>query len=169
LPGWLNQVLGGWDVTAINTALSAPPINLRAWAGSVPTSFQTVGNLPDYRGGESFRPNVTGPALAPEGERTVDNFFNKQNVMLSTDPSQPFGNAGRNSVRASALNQLDLGVYKNFSLAERFTLQFRSEFFNVFNHTNLQAANSDRASSSFGTIRSTFPPRQIQFALKLMF
>ncbi|MGI8991609.1 MAG: hypothetical protein ACR2I2_18755, partial [Bryobacteraceae bacterium] len=84
--------------------------------------------------------------------------------------SHPFGNAGRNSARATPINQMDLGVDKNFRLPrEGMRLQFRSEFFNLFNHTNFQAANPDRASASFGTIRSTFPPRQIQFALKLIF
>jgi hypothetical protein len=170
LPGVIDQILGGWDVTGINTALSAPPINLRAWSGSIPAAFQTVGNLSDFRGGEAFRPNVIGPPLALGDQRSTDNYFNKANVLLPTDPSQPFGNAGRNSVRATPLNQLDLGVFKNFRLPyERASLQFRSEFFNVFNHTNFAAANSDRASAAFGTIRSTYPPRQIQFALKLIF
>ena len=170
LPLIVDEALGGWEVTGINTALSSPPIDLRAWVGSVPAAFQTVGNLSDYRGGESFRPNIFGPALAQGSARTVDNYFDKNNVQLPTDPSQPFGNAGRNSVRATPLNQLDIGVDKNFALPrEGMRLQFRGEFFNILNHTNFGAANSDRASAAFGTIRTTFPARQIQFALKLIF
>ncbi len=169
LPGVVEQALGGWEITAINTALSAPPINLRTWTGTVPTAFQTVGNLADYRGGESFRPNVTGPVLA-SGPLNINAYFNTANVQLPTDPSQPFGNAGRNSVRALPLNQLDFSADKTFNLVqERVRLQFRSEFFNLLNHTNFTAPNSDRSSAAFGTIRSTFPARQIQFALKLLF
>jgi len=169
-PGVLDEILGGWELTAINSALSSPPINLRAWVGSIPAAFQVVGNLADFRGGESYRPNVTGSALASSGQRNTDHYFDTASVQLPTDPSHPFGNAGRNSARATPINQMDLGVDKNFRLPrEGMRLQFRSEFFNLFNHTNFQAANPDRASASFGTIRSTFPPRQIQFALKLIF
>jgi hypothetical protein len=136
----------------------------------VPAAFQTNGNLAEWRGGEAFRPNVTGPMLADESVRSVDNYFNRDNVVLPTDPSKPFGNAGRNTVRATAMNQLDLGLFKNFQLPrEAMKLQFRSEMFNVLNHTNFTAANGDRASASFGTIRGTYPARQIQFALKLLF
>ena len=165
-----DQAVGGWEITGINNGLSAEPLNLRAWIGSIPAAFQTVGNLSGFRGGEVFRPNVIGPALAPDAERNVDNYFNKANVLLPTDPSQPFGNAGRNSVRGLPLNTLDLGLFKSFALPrEGMKLQFRSEFFNIFNHTNFAGPNTDRASGAFGTIRSTFPARQIQFALKFMF
>lgn len=170
MPTAVNMILGGWEVSAINSALSAPPINLRAWAGSIPAAFQTVGNLSGFRGGETFRPNVLGDVLAPEADRNTDNYFNKANVALSTDPSQPFGNAGRNSTRATAMNTLDLGINKTFPIIkERVRVQFRSEFFNALNHTNFTAANSDRNSAAFGTIRTTFPQRQIQFALKVLF
>uniref|UniRef100_Q01WU0 TonB-dependent receptor, plug n=1 Tax=Solibacter usitatus (strain Ellin6076) TaxID=234267 RepID=Q01WU0_SOLUE len=169
-PAVVDHVLGGWQFSIINTALSAQPINLRAWNGSVPSAFQTDGNLAEWRGGEAFRPNITGPVLASSGTQSVDNYFNKDNVALPTDPSHPFGNAGRNIARATAMNQLDLGLFKNFRLPkENMRLQFRSEMFNALNHTNFTAANGDRASASFGTIRGTYPARQIQFALKLMF
>ena len=60
---------------------------------------------------------------------------------------------------------------KNFRIPARegMTLQFRSEFFNVLNHTNFTAPTCDITSAAFGTIRSTYPWRQIQFALKLLF
>ena len=100
----------------------------------------------------------------------MDNYFNKDNVQLPTDPSHPFGNSGRDNARATALNQMDLGIFKNFQMPrEQMKLQFRAEMFNLFNHTNFTAANGDRASTSFGTIRGTYSPRQIQFALKFSF
>jgi hypothetical protein len=60
-------------------------------------------------------------------------------------------------------------VDKTFHIVERASLQFRSEFFNVINHTNFGVPNTISTSSAFGTIRTTYPPRQIQFALKLLF
>ena len=168
MPAALDQAIGGWQLSVINNALSAQPVNLRAWNGSVPAAFQTVGNLAEWRGGEAFRPNVIAPVMASTW--TVDSYFNTANVALPTDPSHPFGNAGRNIVRAQPLNQLDLGIFKNFRLPrESMKLQFRSEMFNALNHTNFTAPNGDRASASFGTIRGTYQARQIQFGLKLMF
>jgi hypothetical protein len=46
-------------------------------------------------------------------------------------------------------------------------VEFRSEFFNLLNYTNFQAAEPNFSSASFGVISSTFPARQIQFAVKL--
>lgn len=166
----VDAVVGGWQISAINTALSAPPVNLRAWAGAIPAAFQVVGNLSGFRGGEAFRPNVTGQVRANNASDVTNGYFNVANILLPTDPSRPFGNAGRNSVRGMGLNQLDLGIHKSFSLPmENMRLQFRAEFFNLFNHTNFTAPNSDRASAAFGTIRGNFAPRQVQLALKLIF
>ena len=58
---------------------------------------------------------------------------------------------------------------QDFDIREGASLQFRSEFFNVLNNTNFGIPNTNTASSAFGTIRSTYPARQIQFALKLLF
>jgi hypothetical protein len=80
------------------------------------------------------------------------------------------GNAGRNIARGYPTYTTDFGLHKAFPLwKEGRNLEFRSEFFNLFNHTNFGIPNSDRASSSFGRITSTFPARMVQLALKLTF
>jgi hypothetical protein len=167
IPGALDAVIGGWTVTAINTMRSGQTINLRY----TPSAQASVtANLPTFLGGVALRPNIIGQVLAPEDLRTIDNYFNINNVSIPS-ASQPFGNAGRNIVRSDPFYQLDFGLQKGFHLpiTEATRLEFRTEFFNFLNKTNFGAANSDRGSSAFGTIRSAFPARQIQLALKLSF
>lgn len=169
-PMLVDKILGGWQFSAINNLLTGMPICLRAWSGTVPALFQTVGNLNDWRGGEAFRPNVLGPVLNTAGGDITENYFNTANVVLPTDPSKPFGNAGRNSVRSSGMFTIDLGISKDFPVFREGTkIQFRAEMFNCLNRTNLSGPNSDRASANWGKIRSTYAPRQVQFALKIVF
>ena len=127
-------------------------------------------SIPDWRGGISYRPNVIGDVMVPEGERNQDNWLNPANVVVPTDPSQPFGNAGRNIARRPGLAQLDLGVQKTFKLPrEGMGISFRMEAFNLFNRTNFRNPGINRSAAGFGQIRETFPARQIQFALRLAF
>jgi Carboxypeptidase regulatory-like domain/TonB-dependent Receptor Plug Domain len=167
LPGALEAVIGGWTITGINTMRSGQTINLRY---SPSAQASVTANLPSFLGGVALRPNISGSVLAPEGSRTIDNYFNISNVSIPS-VNQPFGSAGRNIARSDAFYQLDFGLQKNFALpiTEATRLEFRAEFFNLFNKTNFGAANSDRSSSGFGQIRNAFPARQIQFALKLSF
>ncbi|WP_031496081.1 TonB-dependent receptor [Bryobacter aggregatus] len=159
----LDTVLGGWRLTAINTANSGSPVNLNY----SPSSDFSVSGSPTYR------PNITGNPVLPESQRTSTNtyiqYLNPATVSIPTDRSQPFGNAGRNTVLNFGLYQLDLGLHKDFLLTERFKLSFRTEAFNAFNRTNFNAPNANRSSGSFGQINSTYPARQVQFALKLVF
>ena len=159
LPALAHGILGGWQISAINNMWSGQPINLRY----TPSSLFNVG-------GASLRPNVTGPPVTPAAQRTIDNYLNRDTVQIPTDRSQPFGNAGRNIARSHAFYQMDLGIHKDFPLRrEKMRLQFRGEFFNLLNKTNFQPAEGNRSSSAFGTIRSTFDPRQMQLALKVYF
>jgi hypothetical protein len=162
----VDLAVGGWQFTLINNMWSGDPLNLSYTA---PAAFQVSQTLPDWRGGISYRPNLVGPAQVPKGQRNIDNYLDRNNVVIPTDSSQPFGNAGRNVARSYPLFQSDLGLGKNFAITERFNLQFRMESFNLFNKTNFRNAEANRSSAAFGTVRNTFPARQIQFALRLSF
>jgi hypothetical protein len=163
----LDGVLGGWQISGINTMRSGRTVNMR-YNTSGPTPV-TAG-LATFLGGVTLRPNVLGDPLAPEAERSIDNYFNKANVVLPTE-NQPFGTAGRNIVRGYSFYQLDAGVEKHFALPvrDKMYIKFRAEAFNLLNKTNFGAPTGDRSSGAFGTIRSTYVARQIQLALKVVF
>lgn len=161
----LNEVLGGWQLSAVSSQHSGQPVDLEY----VPTpAYQVSAALPSWQGGTQMRPNVNGPVQGKHP--TINNYFLTQNISLPTDPSHPFGNMSRNAGVAPGYSDVDLGISKSFPLYGNGThLQFRSEFFNAFNRTNFTAPDGDFSDSTFGTIRSAFDARQIQFGAKLVF
>lgn len=163
----VDAFLGGWETTTIVSANSGLPIDV----AYTPSSANDVtGRIPDYRGEAIMRPNLIGDPNGASGPAQLNAFFNKAAFAVPV-ASAPFGNLGRNSLRGLPFYQWDLGVDKNFRLPfrEGMAIQFRSEFFNVLNHTNFGAPDANINDTAFGTIRATLPPRQIQFALKLLF
>jgi hypothetical protein len=108
--------------------------------------------------------------MTPSDDRTIDNYLNATTVVVPTDSSQPFGNAGRNVARSYSLYQLDLGMAKAIKLSgESISLQFRAEA-SISSITRTFATQTPTASvAGFGQVRATFPARQIQFALRLIF
>jgi hypothetical protein len=100
----------------------------------------------------------------------VSTYWNKAAFAMPT-ASALFGNLGRNALRGPDLWQWDFSVNKRFRLPwrEGMALQFRSEFFNLLNRTNFGQPAANLSNSDFGTIRTSLPPRQIQFALKFIY
>jgi hypothetical protein len=167
-PSLMQEALGGWQLTAINSASSGIPVNLTYSENS----FQDVSDILTYR------PNLTGvPVVLPKSKRvknasnTALLAFNPASVSIP-GPNTPYGNAGRNSVRFDPLYNLDLGVHKVFPLyLEGTALDFRTEAFNILNKVNYAYPQSTAGQSTFGavTAATTAPPRVLQFALKLIF
>ena len=155
----VDGVLGGWRLTGINTMTSGQPINITY----SPTSQGQVSSLPSYR------PNyVGGDIYSPTKDASM--YFNKAAFAVPSY-TDPFGSLGRNIARTPSIYNFDLGLHKEFPLwSESTKLQFRSEFFNLFNKTNLGAPSQTLTAGNFGAITSlSSPARQIQFALKLVF
>ena len=79
------------------------------------------------------------------------------------------GTLGRNAIRLNGLTNFDWVILKNTQVNENLNVQFRSEFYNVFNNTSFAGFDNNLSSATFGTYSKTdTTPRQVQFALKLI-
>jgi hypothetical protein len=163
----VDAVVGGWQLAGINSVYAGEAVT---FTYTPSPAAQVSGIQQDFRGANNYRPNVIGEPLAPESERTINNYFNRNNVVVPTDPSQPFGNAGRNLVRGPLFWQIDLLASKRFRMPwPDGTIEFRAEFFNLLNRSNFRAPNGNRSANAFGTITQTYDPRQIQLGVKVNF
>jgi hypothetical protein len=157
LPFRGNCFVEGWQLAVVVQSQSGNPFN-------VVTSNSTVNGVAN-----TLRPDVSGPV---ETTGDVDGWFDTS--VFSAVPR--FGNLGRNVIIGPGFNNTDFAVIKNTNLGESWKLQFRAEFFDLFNHANFGRPGNVVGTPSFGRITSTrFPTgesgssRQIQFALKLIY
>ena len=218
-----NSLLGNWEVGAIINGRSGLPIDVtitrpevviqctdpskgcnagevRGLPGTInaatplPVGFTAVINAP---GGGASR-QTRRPDLIAGANPYLNNDRNFLNpAAFATPKPGTFGNLPRNALKGKSFGQFDLILAKRFQLGESHYLEFRSEFYNLFNHTNFadpgatlsnalgtganqlqpgQPFTQTAAGSSFGLVRQTVEriiglgtPRQIQFALRLNF
>ncbi len=166
LDRWPRRLTEGWEISAIYTKASGLPAT-----PFLSTDNSGTGELND-RPARVGDPNSGAP----------QNFNAWFNTAAFTAPaSGKFGNAGRNIIIGPGTNILDFSVSKLTKIAERVSLQFRSEFFNIFNHPNFSLPIVEFGSKTFGTLNQTPDvaagnprlgdggPRVIQFGLKLIF
>jgi hypothetical protein len=160
-----DGLLGGWTISGINTMASGEVATLQY---SPAANFQVSGIQQDFRGANNYRPNVNGD---PYGDRESVTTYLSRDTVTVPDPSQPFGNAPRNSVRGPWFWQMDLVAAKDFPLPirDQMRIQVRFEAFNVLNKVNFRAPNANRSSGNFGTITGTFDARQLQLGVKVTF
>jgi hypothetical protein len=161
----LDALVGGWQLAGINSVYAGEPVTFVYNPGA---TFVVSGIAQDFRGANNYRPNVTCDPLATGAERTINNWFNRACVTAPTDPSQPFGNAERNSVRGPLFWQFDLAASKKIQLGGPAQFEFRLEAFNLLNRTNFRVPNGNRSAAGFGTITATSDPRQLQLGFKLL-
>jgi len=209
--GVAQAVLGGWQVAGVTRARSGEAFDVLLGGdvtntGAFPPRPDAIHNPYDF----SFDV-ATQAALGctKPGHQTLDCWFNQAAFVapaLSTVPgdcggqcfARNFGNARRAALRGPDMVNFDFSAYKTFQLGERFGLEFRAEFFNIFNHPNFNLPNLGSGGGSSGAgivnfsctnpappvptdcsgrsgggaaITSTLPDnqREIQFGLKLQF
>ena len=175
--GIVNTIAGNWELTTTALARTGFPVNV-----VLPSSY----TAPDGNNAGTQRPDlVPSVSLKPSGGKTVTEWISPAAFVT---PAGEFGTAPRNLLRGPGTWQIDLGVGKRFLLSERTQLQFRSEFYNIFNHPQLgqpQATFNPSNTTGFGSIINTVntntaivspitpvgsgTPREMQFALRFEF
>lgn len=161
----MDAIIGGWQVAGVNRINAGEPVTLTYTAGA---TFVVSGIAQDFRGANNYRANVSCDPYAQGDAQTINNWFNRDCVAAPSDPSQPFGNAARNTVKGPKFWQLDTALSKRFALGGPARFEFRFEAFNLLNHTNFRAPNGNRSAGAFGTITSTFDARQLQLGFKFL-
>jgi len=156
LPFQGNQFVEGWQLAVIVQSQSGNPIN-------IVTSNSTVNGVAG-----TLRPDVNGPVTIIG---SVDRWFDATDFTAVSR----FGNLGRNVVIGPGFNNTDFSIIKNTKVGDKLRVQFRAEFFDLFNHANFGQPGNVVGTPAFGRITSTrFPTgetgssRQIQFAIKLV-
>jgi hypothetical protein len=153
----VDLIFGGWQLTGIHV--------LQSGLALTPTlGGSSVLNL----GGErQARPNLVGNPVLPSSERTVNRWFNTDAFAAFNPAPQAFGTAGVGIMRGPGLSNFDFTLSKTIRLGDTRSLQFRTEFFNAFNHANFNPPDIRRDAGTFGQILSAQNGRIIQFGLKL--
>jgi len=159
LHGVAGLVVNGWQLSSLANWRSGFPFSV---VSGVDNSRSGVGyDRADYIGGAaSLDPNRSHGQLIAE-------YFNV--AAFHANALGTFGSSGKNILRGPGFFDTDLSLMKNFRVTERTSVQFRSEFFNLFNNVNFNQPQSSLNSASVGRITSAGDPRILQFALKLMF
>jgi hypothetical protein len=165
--GFVNALIGGWEFSP----------NFQWQSGFYWTPLSGF----DYA-------NVTTGSWRPDricngnnGPKTVAEWFDTScytTALLQADYNNGiyrFGNSSRSTILGPGIFNLDFGLYKNFKLSERFTMQFRSEFYNAINKADFGNAitsnvlSTNLTSGNYGQVVAAGPAREIQFGLKLLF
>jgi outer membrane receptor protein involved in Fe transport len=176
-----KNAFGGWQIVGISTFRSGLPQNI--------CLDSDIAGTGDGQGVyECQRPDQVGNPNFSRGKRTIGEYFNTGAFVQPQLGS--FGNATRNVVRGPGVNNWDISIFKEFTVPwfgrhggsmadENATLQFRTEFFNAWNHTQFNGINTtfqtqgagtpSGTSGGFGQVSGARDPRIIQFALKLLF
>ena len=164
--GVTDKIVGGWGIDGVTTFQRGFPLKI-SWAG--PSTPLESANL----GVSNVRPNVTGGCDKSSGGRKVGQWFNTG--CFSAPPAWGFGSESRvdPTLRADGIKNFDFAVFKRTKFTERLGLEFRTEFFNLFNHPQFGFPGTGYISGNsngFGQVTSQANnPRLIQFALKFIF
>jgi hypothetical protein len=157
----LRAVAGGWQVNGGVSLRSGTTINVVTGADNA------------LSGTPNQRPNVNGDPILSSDRSKADRILAWYDRTKFTAPAPgSYGNVGRNALIGPGAATTNLAVFKSFRIPGRegLRLQFRSEFFNLFNTANLSNPNASLASGAqMGRITSADAGRVIQFALKFLF
>lgn len=174
--GLVGHVLGGWEVSGIGSFTTGFPTTVRQLDDPFNIThycakpYTTGCPANTFLGGIGIDPSPVVPRpdriASCSGPQTFNQYIN---TAAFTDAIGHFGDSGTGVCTAPGVNNWDIAAMKNIKVSERFSMQFRSEFFNAFNHESFKTFNTELDSATFGRLTGGHDPRIIQFGLKLNF
>ena len=163
--GVAGRLLGGWGVSGITTFQSGQFMNV-----TLPVDWMNIGPF------NTSVPNKIGPTYPTN--RTLNDWLDIDSFtypgcpsyVSCTDGDHIEGDSGRNQIEEPGLNYWNIAALKETRINERFSTEFRAEFYNAFNHPNFSPPDGSLVPEEFGRISGTdIYPRTLQFSLKLLF
>lgn len=149
-------ILGNWNLSGVWTASSGERF-----------TATTAAAVSNSAGGGGDRPNRLADGNLPEGERTIDRWFDIS--AFAAAQQFTFGNAGRGILIGPGNLTANLNVQRDFLVGERFRTQFRWEMYNAFNRANFGNPNAAIGNPQAGQVSSAAEARTMQLALKFYF
>lgn len=177
----VNNIIGGWQLSGVGLARSGFPLNI--------TMSRKTTDLPDGINKNQRPDRVSGQPLYA-AHKSRNNWFNPaafttpfscpaKGTCVAPPGVSPWGNLGRNGLRGLPFSQADMGMQKQFAIRESMALQFRADFFNIFNYDQIGSPNTTWATNpgNFGKITKAYnsnptgigTPRQMQFSLRFSY
>jgi len=168
----LRKFTNGWEFTGIASYKTGVPYNIITGQDTQMTGvgYETFGTA---------RPQLVGDPYVSHANKSqyLKGYFNPNafalpcpiTLVAGSCPVPALGNFGRNVLIGPGYADWDLGLFKDTNVTERAKIQFRSEFFNVFNRANFSNPDSYMPDSTFGVISSAGAGRTIQLSLKVIF
>ncbi len=164
--GAIYKLLDGWQLAGITTLTTGLPIQIGETGdqslcncGPAEGEANPV-NFPDFNGNGS-------PATENPRSTSTHQYFSTTGFSLQPLGSE--GTASRRFFHGPGTANFDVALMKDIRINERFTLQARGEFFNIFNHANFMNPNGTYGTSTFGDVTAAAGPRIGQVALKIIF
>jgi hypothetical protein len=180
--GFMGHLLGGWGISGITSYQTGLPFNI-----TEPNDRCLCGGgnqRPDYAGGNVvFYDPRSNTAVSGRG----NSYFDGTGGGSATGAPNPFfrrvgsgqtfaagagryGNLGRNVFHGPGIDNWDTSAFKRFTISEHQNVEFRGEFFNIFNHTQFANPNGSIGSANFGKVTAIQGnPRIVQFTLRYQF
>jgi len=165
----VGKLAGGWSISGVAAFQSGSPLTITY------TNSNNVAGLTGDRA--QFAPGCAHANLLTSGriQDRISRYFNT--ACFTTPPvvgddgrATAFGNSGASIVNGPGQSNVDMSLLKKIAVKENKLVEFRAEFFNVFNNPQFSSPDTNFSSSTFGQISSTaVNPRFVQFALKLTF
>ena len=157
-----SRLAGGWKLSGITRFATGFPVTL-----SEQDDNSLLGTGGSGIGGDVDEPDYTPGNLNRTNPRSGLPYFNTS--LFSTEALGQFGTASRRFFHGPGLNNFDMALAKDLRLTESKSLEFRAEWFNIFNHAQFETPNGNINSGAFGLVTAAYAPRIGQLALKFNF